>query len=248
MEYILLTLLSEDFKSIDKFLAFVLSISIREEEQTKIVALEYLRFACYRFEKLPDASKWKIMNCLLVLMKDDIFEIREKAADCFRTHVELHRFYPKNTLERTQLRPLQFLSMIDREIIYKLTLSFVMFEGRKFKSGFGSSAEILYFIKLWTQNIHTFNTGTTIENPFRHDDVPAYREESKFLDSCFTYLVRNIDKSIDFKSRYLLEEQIDVYAYDDLGSFLNLNSIDYVQMKLRALCARLEEGLEENDE
>ena len=157
---------------INEVISHALSLSIHEEEHMRQIAVEFIQFSIYRFSELTSKNKLTILHCCLILLKDEITEIREIIAENLKTHV-------------LQTINSEYSTLKHNEHIYQKLLSEVMLE----KLNFPINSDMNFsFIKLFTHNIKYFDNNTVIENPFYHDDNPFYREKSKFLNLCFYYI------------------------------------------------------------
>ncbi|XP_012149072.1 uncharacterized protein LOC100876028 [Megachile rotundata] len=168
LKCIITILFSKNEALIAKILLCALNLCIHEEEHMRNIAVELVQYSVYRFTDLTNKNKLTILQCCLILLKDEIFEIRKAIAESLRTHV-------------LQKMNVEFSNLEHDECIYQKLLSEVMC------SELTSKDMNLLFVKLFTRDIKNFNVNATVENPFCHDDNPSYKEETKFLNFCFYY-------------------------------------------------------------
>ncbi|XP_076662007.1 uncharacterized protein LOC143365583 [Halictus rubicundus] len=168
LKTVLILMYSESNAIINEILSRTLKLCIHEEEYKRQTAVEFIQFSMRRFAELTNENKLTILCCCLILLKDEISEIRESIVESLRTQV-LHE-------------------IAHDECMYQSLLDEVMFDRLKLVT---DKSTILFFVKLFAQNIKNFDVDTAIENPFYHDNNPIYREESKFLNLCFYYIRRN---------------------------------------------------------
>ncbi|XP_053978286.1 uncharacterized protein LOC128876172 [Hylaeus volcanicus] len=235
LKYILIIIFSKNETIISTILSHVFDLCVHEEEHMRQIAVEFMEFSAHRFAELTNQNKLTILYCCLILLKDEISEIREATADSLRAHVLRSISTECSNLEHV-------------EHIYQRLLSKVMLDRSTF---FTNDNTNLYFVKLFTHSIKNFDVNVTIENPFYHDDNPFYREESKFLNLCFYYIQRSkysSDKcSIENIAEYNGESVIDVLNktetkyqlqekcldYTNLEVLLNTKYVDYLLRKQR---------------
>lgn len=169
LKCVLTIMFSKNEAAIGETLSNVLNLSIHEEEHVRRIAVECMQFSARRFRELKDKDKSIVLHCCLILLKDEISDIRKTIADSLRAHV-LETIDPcYNGTEQD-------------ERIYENLLSTMMLEELNFPT---SKDRNLYFVKLFTHSVKDVDGGLLIENPFYHEDNPFYREESKFLNICY---------------------------------------------------------------
>ncbi|KAK1119145.1 hypothetical protein K0M31_013642 [Melipona bicolor] len=218
----ILRIFSRNEIMINKVLSQALELSVHEEEHTRRIAVELTKFAAYRFAELTSKNKLTILHCCLILLKDEITEIREVIIENLKMHV----------LQRINS---EYESLGHDELIYQRLLSEVILEKLNFPMDNDMN---LFFVKLFTHSIKNFDSNTIIENPFYHDDNPFYREESKFLNLCFYYVKRKNNNNLSMigydngmhESKYQLQKEC---YFDDtnLEVVLNTKYVDYLLMK-----------------
>ncbi|KAF3430520.1 hypothetical protein E2986_07507 [Frieseomelitta varia] len=221
----ILRIFSRNEIMINEVLSQALELSVHEEEHTRRIAVELTKFAAYRFAELTSKNKLTILHCCLILLKDEITEIREVIIENLKMHV-------------LQTINSEYESLGHDEFIYQKLLSEVILEKLNFPMDNDMN---LFFVKLFTHSIKNFDSNTIIENPFYHDDNPFYREESKFLNLCFYYMKRkkhghnNNLSVIEYdngmhESKYQLQKEC---YFDDtnLEVVLNTKYVDYLLMK-----------------
>ncbi|XP_078038510.1 uncharacterized protein LOC144470832 [Augochlora pura] len=223
----LIIMYSEDNAIINEILSQVLNLCVHEEEYKRQTAVEFIQFSMQRFAELTNDNKLIILHCCLILLKDEISEIRQSVVESLRTNV--------------------FQEIAHDECMYQSLLDEVMLDRLKLDSDKNAN---LFFIKLFTHNIKNFDVDKTIINPFYHDNNPVYREESKFLNHCFYYIQRNKynsdNGSTENTAKYSNESVVDVlhkietkyclqqmYRLDftNLEVFLCTKYVNYLLMK-----------------
>lgn len=236
LKYIVMLKFSKNETVLNKILSLTLNLCIHEEEHMRQMALEFLQFSVRRFSDLTEKNKLIILYCCLILLKDEILEIREIIGDSLRTHV-------------LQTINTEYTLLEHDERIYQDLLLQVMLEQSKFSESRDTS---LSFVRLFTHSIKNFDINVIIENPFYHDDNPFYREESKFLNLCFHYIQQNkysrnkcstgntteyisenvIDSLKKIEAKYRLQEKC-CFDYTNLEIVLNTKYVDYLSKKQR---------------
>nr|XP_033188778.1 uncharacterized protein LOC117156129 isoform X2 [Bombus vancouverensis nearcticus] len=224
----ILIIFSRNEAMIDEVLSHTLKLSVHEEEHMRRIAVELMQFLVHRFAELTSKTKLSILHCCLILLKDEITEIREIIAENLRAHV-------------LQTINTEYNALGHDELIYQRLLSEVMLEKLNFPTDNDMN---LFFVKLFTHSIKYFDSNTTIENPFYHDDNPFYREESKFLNLCFYYMKRKEHSHDNYstkdstigcdnethESKYQLQREC---YFDDMNleTILNTKYVNYLLMK-----------------
>ncbi|XP_043262720.1 uncharacterized protein LOC122403313 isoform X1 [Colletes gigas] len=235
LKCVLVVMFSKNETIISKILSDIFDLCIHEEEHMRQMAVEFIQFSVRRFTELTNENQLTILYCCLILLKDEILEIRQVIAESLRAHVlqiiNIERGNSKHT-----------------EYIYQKLLSEIIFDRSKSATNKNTNS---FFVKLFTHSIKNMDVDATIENPFYHDDNPFYREESKFLNLCFYYIVRNKyssnkcsiensaerndDDVIDVLSKNGTKYQLQEKCLDstNLEVFLNTKCIDYLLRKQR---------------
>ena len=237
LKSVLILMFSKNERLVSEMLSHVLSLCIHEEEHMRQMAVESVQFSVRHFVELTSRNKLTILHCCLILLKDEISEIREAIASSVRAHV-------------LQTISTEYSLLKHDEHIYQALLSEVMLDRSKF---FGDKDTRLSFVKLFAHSIKNFDVNVTIENPFYHDDNPFYREESKFLNLCFYYAQRNkyncdkrsiesssaeynneivIDTLGKLETKYQLQERC-CFDRTNLEVLLNTKYLDYLLRKQR---------------
>ncbi|XP_029045659.2 uncharacterized protein LOC114877348 [Osmia bicornis bicornis] len=227
LKCIIIILFSKKEQLINEILLCALNLSIHDEEYARHIAVELMQFSVYRFVNLSNNNKLIILQCCLILLKDEILEIRETIAESLRTHV-LRKINMKfNNLEHV-------------EYIYQQLLSEIMLSEMTRKD------MKLFFVKLFTHNIKNFEVNASIENPFYHDDNPSYKEDTKFLNFCFYYVQQkkyNYDRcnKMEYDSENIInilckkeiKHQFQNKCFDDINLEIILNTkyVDYLLRK-----------------
>ncbi|XP_031835866.1 uncharacterized protein LOC116428388 [Nomia melanderi] len=193
LKCILIIMYSDDSIIINEILSHILHLSVHEEECVRQIVVEFLQFSMRRFAELTNENKLTILYCCLILLKDEISEIREIITKNLNTHV----------LQRTEHEECMYLSLLDEVMLDRLELV-------------TNKNTHLFFVKHFTQNIKNFDVNEIIENPFYHDDNSIYREESKFLNLCFYYIQENKYNSDKCSTEYTAE-----YSKDSVTDILN---------------------------
>ncbi|XP_071553159.1 uncharacterized protein [Temnothorax nylanderi] len=203
---------------INGVLSYVSDICIDEKQSVRLTAAEYIELALHRFAQLEDNNKLTIMRCCLVLLKDEIAEIREIVSTSLQTHA--FRDYINFTPHRLQ----------HEEMIYQRFLSDVIRRHIADNS--------VDFIRYFTHAVRDGDSNVTIENPFHHNDSVFHKEESKFLNTCFLHDPSgdNHEDSLDAvraiqTRRFRKLQEKAGFSYDDLRVILYLKEIDYMARK-----------------
>ncbi|XP_017892011.1 uncharacterized protein LOC108632148 [Ceratina calcarata] len=234
LKCVLTIMFSKNEATISETLSRVLDLSVHEEEHLRRIAVECMQFSVGRFRDLRSEDKSIVLHCCLILLKDEISDIREAIADSLRVHV-LEAITPN------------YSSTEHDERIYENLLSAMMLEEFNFPT---NKDRNLYFVKLFTHSVKNVDGSLLIENPFYHEDNPFYREESKFLTLCFYYAKqkkrshtdkcskranavgheRNTDDLSRIGARYQFQRE---FYFDDtnLEVILNTKYVDYLRNK-----------------
>lgn len=218
---------------INEIISHAFSLTIHKEEYMRQIAVEFIQFAIYRFSELTSKNKLTVLHCCLILLKDEIAEIREIIAEDLKTHV-------------LQTINSEYSTLKHNEHIYQKLLSEVILEKLNFPINNDMN---FFFIKLFTHNIKYFDSNTVIENPFYHDDNPFYREKSKFLNLCFYYIKQKSyincsskDNMIEYnnkkyievlsiiKTKYQLQKKC-CFNDTNLENILNTKYVNYLLKK-----------------
>ncbi|KZC06123.1 PREDICTED: uncharacterized protein LOC107194452 [Dufourea novaeangliae] len=227
LKFILIIMYSDNDIIINRILSHVLNLCVHEEEYKRQIAVELIQFSIRRFAELTNANKLTVLHCCLILLKDEISEIRDGIAENLRAHI-------LQTIEHD-------------ECMYQSLLKRVMLGRPKFVTNKDMN---LFFLKLFTHSIKNFDVNAAIENPFYHDDNPAYREESKFLNLCFYYIRGNkynsdkcsaentarnnnerlIDVLDKMEAKYRLQQEC-LFDNTNLDIVLNIKYVEYLLRK-----------------
>ncbi|EFN66775.1 Thyroid adenoma-associated protein-like protein [Camponotus floridanus] len=206
---------------ISQALSYVFDISMNEKQSVRLMAAEYIELALHRHAKFGNSNKLTIMRCCLILLKDEIIEIREIVSTALQRHV-LHKHIFNLTLCRLQ-----------HEVVYQELLSDVIHLESIADDG-------MDFIQYFTRAVHRdVDFNATIENPFNHDDSTFYREESKFLNMCFFLYEASSDNHDDpLHITYAIQtghfgklREKAGFRYDNLQEVLHLKEMDYLARK-----------------
>lgn len=205
---------------INQALSYVFDISMNEKQSARLMAAEYIELALHRHAKFGNSNKLTIMRCCLILLKDEIIEIREIVSTALQKHV-LDKYIFNLTCR------------LQHEVVYQELLSNVIHLESIADDG-------MDFIQYFTRAVHRdVDFNATIENPFNHDDSTFYREESKFLNMCFFFYEASSDnyddrprltyaiQTGDFRK---LREKAG-FRYDNLQEVLHLKEMDYLTRK-----------------
>lgn len=212
-------------KSINKVLSHVLDICMDEKESVRWRAVEYIEVVLHRFAQLNNRNKLTIMQCCLILLKDEIVEIRKVISMSLQ----------KYTVSKDVLQPQH------EEIVYQQLLSNIL----QLQFDIATADDNVDFVRYFTRAIEDGGSDATIENPFNHDDNIFYKEESKFLNLCFLYNSPSQDcctrkdhfdvtHAIQTGHFRKLREEAGS-SYDDLRTILYLKEKDYLTRKLDAV-------------
>ncbi|KYM98336.1 Thyroid adenoma-associated protein like protein [Cyphomyrmex costatus] len=207
---------------INEILLHVSDICLDEKQSVRLIAVEYLELVLHRFARLKNDNKLIIMRCCLILLKDEITEIREIISTLLQTHV-LCKY----------IGPILHQKWQHEEIVYQRFLSDVI--------RYHIVDNSIEFIQYFTHAVQNDDSNMMIENPFHHNDSIFHKEESKFLNICFLYDSANKDRSsrknysdvihaIETRRFRKLQEEAG-FSYDDLRVILYLKEIDYMVQK-----------------
>ncbi|XP_070171070.1 uncharacterized protein [Polyergus mexicanus] len=214
---------------INQVLSYVFDVCMNEKQSARLAAAEYIELALHRHGELGNSNKLTIMRCCLILLKDEIVEIREIVSTA------LQRYAFHEHVDFTYYR------MQHEEIAYQQLLSDIIRLELIADDG-------MDFIQHFTCAIHEdVDFNATIENPFNDDSI-FYREESKFLNICFfLYDTSNNNRDNRFDTTYdVIQTCIDDnictrhfrklrekagFRYDDLKMILYLKETDYLARK-----------------
>lgn len=176
MRNALILAFSEHETLVNETLSHVLSLSTDDEESTRLAATDYVEFALRRFSRLTNESKLTLMKCCLILLRDEIAEIRDIVSTSLQKHA-IHDGPPQHA-----------------EIVYQRFLESVIYQllsGESLNAKNTHNDKIANVIRYFTHEIKdSVDSKATIENPFYHDDTTFYKEESKFLNMCYLYMKR----------------------------------------------------------
>lgn len=206
---------------LNEVLSHVSDICINERQSVRLTAAEYIQLALHRFAQLVCDNKLTVTRCCLILMKDEIAEIREMVSTSLQKHVP----HVGSTSRRLQ----------HEELVYQRLLSDVI--RRHVANG------SVDFVRYFTHAIRDGDSSVTIENPFHHNDSIFHKEEFKFLNVCFLH-----DPSAGYRSedssdviraiqtrRFRTLQEKAGFSYDDLRAVLYLKEIDYMVRKRNAI-------------
>lgn len=204
---------------ISEVLSHVFCICTDAKQSTRWIATEYLELALQRFAQLNSGNKLTIMRCCLIMLKDEVDEIRDVMSTLLQ----------KYTGNNDQLQHV--------EIVYQQLLSDTV----RLQFDIATVDDIVNFTRYFTHAIKDIDSNSIIENPFIHDDSTLLREESKFLNMCFLYnpssydhriCKNNLDPVHAIQMRYfrILQEKAG-FNYDDLQGILSLKEMDYLSRK-----------------
>lgn len=199
---------------ISQVLSYVFDVCMNEKQSARLMAAEYIELALHRHAQLGNSNRLTIMRCCLILLKDEVAEIRETVSTAWQKHMS-----SSCRLQHEEVAYQNLLSDIIR-------LESVADDGVDF---------IQYFTRAIRRDIDFMNA---IENPFNHDDSTFYREESKFLNICFLFYDalsdhRDIrDATCAIQTRYFreLREKAGFNHYN-LQVILYLKEMDYLARK-----------------
>lgn len=215
---------------INRVLSYVSDLCIDEKQSVRLVAAKYIELALHRFAQLEDDNRLTIMRCCLILLKDEIAEIREIVTTSSQMHV--------------QIRVRRDVSHQHEEMVYQRFLSDVI-RCRIADDSVG-------FIRYFTHAVRDGDSNVTIENPFYHNDSVFHKEESKFLNMCFLHALHgpsadnreNIEDSVDViraiqTRRFRRLQKNAGFTYDDLQVILYLKEINYIVRKRDVIIQQL---------
>ncbi|KAL6439385.1 hypothetical protein ACFW04_003912 [Cataglyphis niger] len=200
-------------------------VCMNEKQSARLAAAEHIELALHRHAELGNNNRLTIMRCCLILLKDEVAEIRE----IISIAVQRHAF--RKLVDSTYYR------LQHEEIVYQQLLSDII----RLES---IADDFVNFIQHFTRAIHKdVDFNATIENPFNDDSI-FYREESKFLNICFLFYVAlndNRDDCLDtiqmcinddecMKHLKKLREKAG-FRCNDLRIILYLKETDYLARK-----------------
>lgn len=215
--------------SINKVLSHVLDLCMDEKESVRLRAMEYIEIALHSFVLLNNRNQLMIMRCCLILLKDEIADIRKNVST----------FLQKYTSEKDIVH----YTLQHEEIVYQQLLSNILH--LQFDIAIADNIDFIRYLTCAIKDISSYN-DTMIENPFNHDDNIFYKEESKFLNLCFlcnspsqSCDIRkgnNFDavQAIQTKCFRKLQEKAG-FNYDDLRTILYMKEMDYLTRKRDAV-------------
>jgi len=217
---------------INEILSYVFHMCMDEKQSARLIATEYIELILCRFVQLGNGNKLIVIRCCLILLKDEIAEIRE----IISTSLQKYTFY-HHDIDFTMPCRLKF-----EEVIYQCLLR------ELFCHRFDTIIEEDDFIECFTRSIqNNIKSNVVIENPFNHDDSTFHREESKFLNmySLFARVQQDefnndnnstqqdyFDVSHAIQMRYFkkLREKAGL-IYDDLRVILYIKEMNYLARK-----------------
>lgn len=170
-------------KLINKVLSHVFDISMDDNQFARSMVVEYIETALSRFARLNSDNRLIIMRCCLILLKDEVTEIRE----IISTSLQKHMF--RDSIDFASM-PYQ---LQHEEIVYQRLLRDVIY----YQFDIALIDDSIDFIRYFTRAIADVDHKTIIENPFYHNTT-FYKEETKFLNLCFLYA--KLKKDTDFVS------------------------------------------------
>ncbi|XP_072743363.1 uncharacterized protein [Anoplolepis gracilipes] len=207
---------------INQTLLYVFNVCMNEKQSVRLTAAEHIELTLYRYVELGNSNRLTIKRCCLILLKDEIPEIREIVS----TALQRQRMF-EHVVDST------ICHVQHEEIAYQQLLSDVI----RLESIADDDVD---FIRYFTRAVHkNVDFNATIENPFKHDDSSFYREESKFLNMCFfLYDASNdnhddhLDATYAIQARHFrkLREKAG-FRYDDLQVVLYLKDMEYLARK-----------------
>ncbi|XP_012521796.1 uncharacterized protein LOC105828129 [Monomorium pharaonis] len=219
MKNSLILALSSDETLINRVLSYVYDICMDEKQSVRLIAAEYIEIAMNRFILPMDNNNQLLAKkCCLILLKDEIAEIREIAWKSYKMYDYTHQ-------------------LLHKEIMYQWLLFDVIYH----QSANDNVNFVHYFTFPDSCALRDGDFNRTIENPFHHNDSVFYKEESKFLNLCFLHdpssnesdIYKNssiIIRAIQTRHFRKLQEEAG-YSYNDLRVILNLKEIDYITQK-----------------
>ncbi|XP_070527894.1 tRNA (32-2'-O)-methyltransferase regulator THADA isoform X2 [Cardiocondyla obscurior] len=208
---------------INSVLSHVSEICINEERSVRLVAAEYIELALRRSLHLKNDNKLTIMRCCLILLKDEIVEIRQFVSKALQENVAFHDYVDFGSHRDRML--------LHEEVMYQRLVSNVIRHHIIDNN--------MDFIRYFTHTVQNSDSiATIIENPFQHNDSIFYKEESKFLNICFLhdFLSDSREDPLNailaiqtMRFRKLQEEA--GFRYNDLQVILYLKEVNYMARK-----------------
>lgn len=213
---------------INEVLLHIFSISMNIEESIRMIAMEYIELSLHYFTQLKDKNKLIIMQCCLILLKDEIAEIREAVSISLQKYI----FRDINPMCRLQCEEIVYQQVLLEIICLQLNTEL--------------ANDNINFIRYFTHAIKDINLDVTIENPFHHDNSTFYKEESKFLNMYLFYTRCKKNDDLSCSNKAIHRKHFDVtramhircelqekagFNYDDLQTILYLKEMDYLIRK-----------------
>ncbi|EZA60989.1 hypothetical protein DMN91_005366 [Ooceraea biroi] len=203
-----------------------------EKQSARLTAAEYVELALHRFTQLENGNKLTVMRCCLILMKDEIAEIREIAS----TSLQRYAFRDGNSTAPSRLQ--------HEEVVYQRLLREVF--RCRFDAAFAE--DDINFVRCFTRSVRDVDSNAIIENPFNHDDSTFHREESKFLNMYSLHAKFRLDDESAGDDGGIREGCFDVtqaiqtrhfkkfrekagLIYDDLRVILYIKEMNYLARK-----------------
>lgn len=229
MKNVLILAFSQYEMLVDEALSHALYLSMDDEQSARLVATDYIEFALRRFARLTNNNQLTLMKCCLILLKDEIADIRDVVSTL------LQKYELSQKLQHTEIVYQRFLEYTICHLNSTLSIA-----------DNTSNVKIENVIRYFTRGIKdSVNSKVTIENPFYHDNTTFYKEESKFLNLCYFFVklwangellwanesARNCSDIIrTIETSHELQKTI-VSNYDDLQTVLCTKEMNYLTRK-----------------
>ncbi|XP_012275512.1 uncharacterized protein LOC105697086 isoform X2 [Orussus abietinus] len=227
---------------------YVLQNASDANEKKRQLSLECLSVLIRNYYKLRNKDKLVVGKSCLMLLQDDVQEIRESIREVILNESNFYNFKTGNRI-RGFNEALYYYLLIDITRIKSDTFFFL-------SDGF-SSDEILGFISNCLDQINEFDSVPNLENPFDHGDYTPFSEETKLLNLLYlSFRVHSANRSrktvlsintvntynnevlTDFANVFRTRREVETksdWDFTNLRFFLNITDATYIQMKKELL-------------
>jgi len=151
----------------NEILSYIFHMCTDEKQSARLIVTEYIELVLCRFMQLGNDNKLIVIRCCLILLKDEIAEIREIVSMSLQKYIFCDHDADFTIPCRLKLEEVAYQCLL-REL---------------FCHRFETIVEEDNFIQYFTRSIQdNIKSNVVIENPFSHDNSTFHREESKFLN------------------------------------------------------------------
>ncbi|XP_024937005.1 uncharacterized protein LOC107263882 [Cephus cinctus] len=218
---VLTIIFSREDDAMNEIISFIFNASSDADEKIRQLATEYIEFLMRDFATLQNHDKLKILTSCLLLLKDEVSEI--KVATINNLEILNNNFSTEKRSHRIA------------EVLYHEILTEIISNRANFANF--SRSDIYNFIQICTDTVKCSETISHLESPFDHENDASQREETKLLNTlfyCMRYTIDNDSKSLDFtkilSSQYELQKEAGL-DLTDLQKALNTKYMDYLMAK-----------------